>query len=159
MSFYSDYEDDYYAYGPDDDDLWLPCDQSRDYDDYEYEPTDSEIFFEHIGYDEFDDGTLNAEPETPTEDEVGPLEALPTRGKISPAACLGYRVLRPGCSCCGGALGIRRAWRRARNSKPRRKDHHAENLSRSWENAMIGGYLFSDNYHYDGKSAAYLGRH
>lgn len=35
-----------------------------------------------------------------------------TLGKISLAACLGRRVLRPACRCCGGADGVRRAFSR-----------------------------------------------
>ncbi len=40
------------------------------------------------------------------------LDDLETRGKVSPAACLGVRTPRPLCSCCGGSVGIRRALRK-----------------------------------------------
>jgi hypothetical protein len=49
------------------------------------------------------------------------FEDMPLTGKVSIAACLGFRVLRPACSCCGGSMGIRRAWRHADNSKPKHK--------------------------------------
>lgn len=70
------------------------------------------------------------------------LEHLELRGKISPAACLGTRTLRPLCCCCGGSNGIRAALRKfhrydpnyfngsarrwntaSRGAKPREKDH------------------------------------
>jgi hypothetical protein len=61
-------------------------------------------------------------------DAESPLEALPSRGKVSPAACMGegVRIMRPLCSCCGGAMGVRRAKNRpgrAKRGKARHKDH------------------------------------
>lgn len=50
---------------------------------------------------------------------------LPFSEKISPAACLGRRTLRPLCLCCGGADGIRAAYRdkvRRGKTKPRKND-------------------------------------
>ena len=44
--------------------------------------------------------------------ESPPEEALPMTGKVSPTACLGHRVLRATCPCCGGHAGVRRAKRR-----------------------------------------------
>ena len=40
------------------------------------------------------------------------MEDEPFFGKISPTVCLGRRVVRPTCCCCGGAIGVRRAWRK-----------------------------------------------
>lgn len=47
----------------------------------------------------------------------------PHREKISPAACLGERTCRPFCSCCGGSKGVRAAYRKPKNSKPKRKNY------------------------------------
>ena len=53
-------------------------------------------------------------------------EELPLIGKISPTTCLGYRILRATCRCCGGSVGVRRAYRKTYRSggrKPKYKDH------------------------------------
>lgn len=74
--------------------------------------------------------------------DIDHLETLPLTGKISLAACLGYRVLRPTCSCCGGSMGIRRAWRKldmrnklndgvrykSRGTKPKLKKNKRETI-------------------------------
>lgn len=99
------------------DDWYLAIDEDWFYD----EPHDPE--FDYDLHADFED-----EDEAPPED-LGhdPYEHLPFIGKISPAACLGYRVQRPGCRCCGGFMGVRRAWRRVPkfNDKPKRKDHRS----------------------------------
>lgn len=85
-------------------------------------------------------------------------EELPFTDKVSPASCLGYRVLRPLCSCCGGSQGVRRAWRKlhhhdheyrnwkhgkpihvhSKGHKPKNKDHrHKDSYRSAWNNFSI----------------------
>lgn len=52
------------------------------------------------------------------------IEDLPSREKISTAACLGKRVCRPDCPCCGGSAGIRRGFRKLNTQKAKTlRDH------------------------------------
>ena len=56
------------------------------------------------------------------------LEALPQWEKINPAAALhGKRTCRPYCRCCGGASGIRAAFRKAKKAKLKGKKPWKEN--------------------------------
>lgn len=57
---------------------------------------------------------------------------LPLRGKISPAACLGRRVNRPFCTCCGGSEGIRAALRKPKNWKKRTLRSHRRSNFVEW---------------------------
>lgn len=68
----------------------------------------------------YDDGhcSMNCGP------KVLRLESLPLAEKVSPAACMGHRIPRPLCPCCGGHAGIRRARNDRKGRKPRYKDHH-----------------------------------
>lgn len=60
----------------------------------------------------------------PMEMEMEMVEESPRRGKMSPASCLGKRVLRPYCRCCGGDQGVRAAFRRNENGKHKTlRDH------------------------------------
>ena len=56
------------------------------------------------------------------------LEQLPAIEKLSPAYQSGKRICRPQCRCCGGAEGIRKAFRRVDNSKPKYKKHRVMKL-------------------------------
>lgn len=49
----------------------------------------------------------------------------PMSEKVSPAACLGFRVLRATCPCCGGSFGVRKALNKSKckRAKPRYKNH------------------------------------
>lgn len=40
------------------------------------------------------------------------FEDLVLMEKVSIACCLGFRVPRPRCGCCGGSFGVRRALRK-----------------------------------------------
>lgn len=57
------------------------------------------------------------------------LEELPTREKISISFQFGQKICRADCPCCGGKIGIRRAFRKPDNSKPKRKEHRKNPLT------------------------------
>ena len=61
------------------------------------------------------------------------LENIPFFQKISPASCLGFRIIRPYCPCCGGSMGVRAAVRKYCNAhakKPKYKDKHTIRLDK-----------------------------
>ena len=70
------------------------------------------------------------------------LETLPLSGKVSPAACLGRRVLRPLCPCCGGSCGIRRALAKfSRYHKGVRigdQTNYPDTVMKKWAHSSVG---------------------
>lgn len=61
---------------------------------------------------------------------LGNIEELPLQEKLNIGNCLGHRVLRPLCTCCGGSMGIRKALNKPDNSKPKYKKKRIINLNK-----------------------------
>lgn len=56
------------------------------------------------------------------------LEELPRLEKVNPAYQNGKRIHNALCPCCGGDSGIRAAFRKTDNAKPKYKKHRVMKL-------------------------------